>query len=75
MGFGIDFFRCAVDFSRRSNVSDIVDDGECVRSRTKASIAAMGMVRSASERSSSLYVETILCKERVQLVSPRQFHL
>ena len=60
MGFGIDFFRCAVDFSRRSRVSDIVDDGECVRRRTNASIAAMGMVKSASEPSNPLYVATML---------------
>ena len=60
MGLGMDFFKCVVDFSRRSSVSDIVDEGECVRRRTKASIAAIGIVRSGSDRSKSLYVATIL---------------
>lgn len=60
MGFEIDRFRCAVDFSSKSNVSDIVDEGECVRRRTRASMAAMGMVKSGSERRSSLYVATML---------------
>jgi len=49
-----------VDFASKSRVSEIVDDGSCVRRRTKASMAAIGMVRSGSERRSSLYVATIL---------------
>jgi hypothetical protein len=60
IGLGMAFFRWAVDCARRSRVSEIVEDGECVRSSTRASIAAMGMVRSGSERRSSLYVATML---------------
>ena len=54
MGLAIDCFKCVVDFSSRSRVSDIVDDGECVRRRTKASMAAIGIVKSGSERIKSL---------------------
>jgi len=46
--------------SSKSSVSEIVDEGLWVRSRTKASIAAIGIVRSGSERSRSLYVDTML---------------
>lgn len=60
MGLGIDRFRWSVDFSRRSRVSEIVDEGECVRTCTSASIAAIGMVMSGSDRRNSLYVATML---------------
>ena len=60
MGLGIDRFRWAVDFSRRSRVSEIVEEGQCVRTCTSASIAAIGMVMSGSDRRSSLYVATML---------------
>lgn len=54
MGFGIDLFKWVVDFSSKSSVSDIVDEGECVSRSTNASMAAIGIVRSGSERSNSL---------------------
>lgn len=49
MGLGMDRFRCAVDVARRSRVSETVEAWEQVRSSTRASIAATGMVRSGSE--------------------------
>ena len=60
IGFAMDLLRWAVDFSSRSRVSDMVDDGECVSRRTSASMAAIGIVKSGSERSNSLYVSTML---------------
>lgn len=49
MGLGMEFFKCVVDFSKRSSVSDIVDEGEFVRRSTRASIAAIGIVKSGSD--------------------------
>lgn len=60
MGLEIDCFKCAVDFSSRSRVSEMVEEGEWVRRRTRASIAAIGIVMSGSDSSNSLYVATML---------------
>lgn len=59
MGLGMAFLRMAVCFSSKSSVSEIVDDGECVRRRTRASIAAIGIVMSGSDLSRSWYVDTM----------------
>lgn len=48
MGFGIDSLRCCVEVSRRSRVSDIVEEEDWERRWTRASIAAIGIVISGS---------------------------
>lgn len=60
MEFGIDALSSAVYFSMRARVSAIVVEEWIVRSLTRASMAAMGIVSSGSDLSRSLYVSTML---------------
>ena len=49
MGFRTERFNSAVAVSRRVRVSDIVEGGEWERRRTRASMAATGIVKSGSD--------------------------
>lgn len=49
MGFGMARLRVAVEVARRSRVSEMVLEVDWERRRTRASMAATGMVRSGSE--------------------------